>query len=80
MTNIYQNTADQIIMLEDLNDEEDKSKRRERPPMYSTLPRSGESKKHNMKESREPTLTGTAKQKRSEKKRLRRIFRSVSIN
>ena len=78
MTAQYYNNVDQVILVP--SDDEDKIGHREHPPLYTTLPRSGE-KKHNMKDSTEPTsLMRTARQERSEKKRLKRIFRAVSIN
>ena len=79
MTAQYQNNVDHVIMVP--TDDEDKNVHREYPPSYTTLPKSGESRKHNMKDSTEPTsLMRTARQERSEKKRLKKIFRAVSIN
>lgn len=75
----YHNHVDQVIMVASDEDEHDNVGHREQPPTYSTLPRSVESKRHNIKDSTEPTtLMRTARQERSEKKRLKRIFRSVS--
>lgn len=74
----YHNNVDQVIMVQ--SDDEDKVGHRERPPLYTTLPRSGEIK-HNTVDSTEPTtLMRTARQERTEKRRLKRIFRAVSKN
>ncbi|CAO1436316.1 unnamed protein product [Diamesa serratosioi] len=75
------NSVDQVIMLHEFSDDEKKGEDRECPPTYSTLPRSGESKKHNMEKTTEPTsLMRTARRERSKNKRLKRIFRSYDDN
>ncbi|CAO1422679.1 unnamed protein product [Diamesa hyperborea] len=78
MTAHYYSNVDQVIMVPG-DDEDDDFGPRERPPLYKTLLRSGE-KRRNMEESPATTLTRTARQEKSEKKRLRKIFRSFDKN
>ncbi|CAO1439729.1 unnamed protein product [Diamesa tonsa] len=79
MTAQYYSNVDQVIMVPG-DDEDDNFGPRERPPLYTTLLRPGE-KRRDLEESSEPTtLTRTARQEKSEIKRLRKIFRSFDKN